>query len=214
MKKNKLFILSILVLITSCSPTIYNVGTWVNKEKLGKGKYDNIYILSMMQNNVTNTIIEGDFSDALNKRKIKNTKNTNVYTSTFSGGQTGKDEILAKAKELGCNAIVTIGLLDVKTESYYVPGTTSYYEPYPTYGYYNQFPGYYSTYYNTTTTPGYYVDDKVYFVECNLFDVNTQEILFSIQSKTYNPTDVQKISRLYTADIVKTLQKEGVLKLE
>lgn len=207
----KLIALSVTALFAACSPTVYNIASWANKDKIIAGNYQKIYILSMMNNATNNIIIENDFANEGARRGIVSVKNSQVMTQTYTDRTISKEETLNKAKAEGCDAIFTVGLLDVKSESRYVPGQSTY-EPYTSYGYYQQFPGYYTNYYYQTETTGYYVEDKIYYIECNLFDAKTQELLFSIQSKTYNPTDIHKISRAYTLDIFKTLEQKGIVK--
>ena len=64
----------------------------------------------------------------------------------------------------------------------------------------------------TVTTPGYYTTDQTYFIEGNLFDANTNELLYSIQSKAYNPTDIATESAVYTTLVFDQMQKDGLLK--
>jgi hypothetical protein len=210
MKKYNLFLIILITFITSCAPEVYNIAFWVNKEKLTH-PYKKVYILAMLNNTANNAVVENDFAKQATKRGIAHIKNNDMMPATFVNREYGKEQTLLKAKELGCDAIFTVGLKAIKTESHYVPGQTSY-QPYPTYGYYNRFPVYYSNYYGQVETPGYFVNDKVYFIECNLFDVSSQEILFSIQSKTYNPSDIETISKAYCKEVCKLLEKEGIIK--
>ncbi len=212
MKRNLILLGIILSLLSSCAPKVYNIGVWFNKDKVKK-PYQKVYILAMLDNTVSNYTIETDFQNYATSRGLKTIKNGDIFPTFFNNRETAKEIIIGKTKELGCDAIFTVGLKDIKNESRYVPGQNTY-QPYSTYGYYNQFPGYYNNYYNTTATPGYYVNDEVYFIECNLFDVETHELIFSIQSKTYNPTDIKSISKAYCKEIAKTLRKEGIVKSE
>jgi len=48
----------------------------------------------------------------------------------------------------------------------------------------------------------------LYFIESNLYDVNTLELLWSVQSKSYNPTDIEKVSKEYCNELFKLMEKE------
>jgi hypothetical protein len=81
-----------------------------------------------------------------------------------------------------------------------VPGSTTYagaYSPYSHYGYYGQFYGYYAYTTPLVSTPGYYEEKQTYFLEGNMYDAATEEIQFSMQSKAYNPGDLQDFSKEY-----------------
>lgn len=230
-KVNLLSFLAIAIILTfnACSPAVYYVGTWVNKEKISK-TYHKVYLVSMLDNFMNNAIVEGDFAKRAAKNGTSTIKNTDIFTTPSTDPETRKKEILQKIKDLGCDAVFTVGLKDIKTESRYVPGETIY-QPVANNIYYNQFPTYYSNYYDhvgasgyynigyqvgttyeTVQTEGHYEEDKVYFIECNLFDTNTLELLFSIQSNTTNPTDVKSISKAFSAEFFKKLKKEGITK--
>ena len=45
---------------------------------------------------------------------------------------------------------------------------------------------------------------------CKLFDVKTEEILFSIQSKAANPPAINKASKMYTQTLVDEIKKLGL----
>ena len=54
------------------------------------------------------------------------------------------------------------------------------------------FYGYYNYWSPTLYDPGYYNTDHTYFVEANAFDVETQAIIWSVQVKAMNPSNVRK----------------------
>jgi hypothetical protein len=43
--------------------------------------------------------------------------------------------------------------------------------------------------------PGYYVTDKKYFMEGNLFDAHSGTLLWTIQTASLNPASVEKFSK-------------------
>ena len=67
---------------------------------------------------------------------------------------------------------------------------------------YGGFGGYYSYAASTITTPGYYTTDNKYFLEAKMFDLKTDELLLSIQSKADNPSGLEKSSKLYTQTLM------------
>ncbi|HRI19814.1 MAG TPA: hypothetical protein PLA68_02620 [Panacibacter sp.] len=122
-----------------------------------------------------------------------------------------KEAFLKKVSDLGCETIFTVALVDKQSETRYNPGSSSIYAPYPMYGYYGRFGGYYG-YSSMMYSPGYYSTDKTYFLESNLYDAKTEELLLSIQSKAENPPAIQKSSKLYTESLIKELESLGLLK--
>ena len=113
-------------------------------------------------------------------------------------------EALARLKQINIDAVVTIVLLDKQKERNYVPGRM-YYSPYVMY--YNRFWPYYGTLNYRIYEPGYYVTDTRYFWESNVYEVSTQSLLYSVQTKSFDPANSESLGheygRLIIADIVK-----------
>ena len=122
--------------------------------------------------------------------------------------QLKEEAILDKLQNSGFDAVITIVLLNKEKERYYVPGQP-YYSPYV--GYYRNFYGYYTTIYNRIYTPGYYVTDTKYFRESNLFDVTSKELIYSVQTESFDYTSSDMLAHEYGKMIVKDMIKNQVL---
>jgi hypothetical protein len=119
-----------------------------------------------------------------------------------------EDPALEKLRGSGFDAVVTIVLLDKEKERRYVPGHP-YYTPYGIY--YNRFWHYRSTLYFRIYEPGYYVTDTRYFWESNFYELEAQKLLYSAQSKSFDPSSTETMGHEYGKLIAKNLVKEGVL---
>jgi hypothetical protein len=214
--KNGLTILlvSTLFLITGCAPTMKITGSWMNKEMMGKGYYKKIFLMVIASDKGAQQAVENAQAKAAAAEGLTTVKSYEVFGPNFLAHNPTAEEIMAKIKETGCDAVFTSALVDVKSETRYVPGTTSYSYGYGGgYGYggygYNSFGGYYgsSAY---IYQPGYYTEDNTYFIESNLYDVKTSEIVWSVQSEAYNPTNVDNVARTYSALLFERLKKEGI----
>jgi hypothetical protein len=113
-----------------------------------------------------------------------------------------------KLKSSGVDAVITIVLLDKKKESKYVPGNM-YYTPYGYY--YNRFWGYRGVLYRRIYEPGYYVTDTRYFWESNLYDMSTQQLLYSAQTQSFDPSSSASLGHEYGKMIVQDMVKKNVL---
>ena len=112
--------------------------------------------------------------------------------------------MMEKIKQLNCDLIFTLTLTDKKSETRYVSGNSGFYGPFPGYGL--QFRGFYSYWYPYAYDPGYYVTDKTYFMEGNLFDVETETLIWSVQSTTINPGSIEKFSK----ELIETMVKRSM----
>jgi hypothetical protein len=204
MKNTVLTLLAVCVsfALMSCGASQEVTSFWKNPEMTPvKTPYAKVFIAALTGDRGARNVIETDVASVASQRGFKSAKSIDVFPNiTSKKDMPPEDAIMAKIKELGCDAIFTLSLLDVKSEQRYVPGTTTYgagYAPYPAYGYYGGFYGYYSTSYNVISEPGYYTTDHTYFIEANFYDAATGKIVFSMQSTAYNPTDLASFSKEY-----------------
>lgn len=211
---NSIFILILVLAIISCSTSQKVLSSWVNKEELKGKKYSKVFIAVLTQNTSSKTILEYDLSATLNENGYQTVKSIDALAGSFRDNPNlTKDDVLAKVRETNCDVILTVTLLDSKTETRYVPGTSVYasYAPYPAYGYYGGFGTYYGYYAPAIYSSGYYTTDKTYFLESNLFDADTEKILWSVQSATYNPDNIKDFSSRYCKLLVSQAKDDELL---
>jgi hypothetical protein len=202
----------LLILLSSifstCTPSQKITGSWVNREALPKGPYKSIFVAAVTQNSSAQYIVEDQLSKLLASRGKKVVRSNDIFPPGIAGSGITRDQLVSAIKRTGCEAIFVIALLDTKTEERYQPGTT--YDPMH-YGYYGSYYGYYSYRYPQVYTPGYYTTDKTYFLETNFYDVTTDQLLWSIQSNAYNPSDLESMFKTYSGLILAQLKKEGLI---
>ncbi len=195
-------VLLTITFLMGCGTAQEVTNFWKNPKQSENRPYKTIFVMAITQNAAARNTLETDLAAAAEERGFKAVKSVDALPGTFSKpAPSSKEEMLAKLRELNCDAVFTVSLLDVKSDQRYVPGTTTYaaaYAPYPQYNYYGNFYGYYSTMYPAVSTPGYYTEDKTYFIEGNLYDAKTEEIQFSMQSRAWNPSSLSSFSRGYT----------------
>lgn len=205
-----LLFLTVLI-ISSCSPSMKVVGSWVNKEKLVNKQYHSVFILALTENFNYKAQVENDVANAAAARGLKTVKSSVVFPYTFSKDNTPiKELLLEKIKDSGCEAVFTSVLVDQQSQTKYIPGSVDY-DP-MSYGYYGNFYNYYGYYTPMIYSPGYYETDKTYYLESNLYDIATGDLMWSVQSQAVNPMDIQTFSKEYAAMLVQQLEKEGFKK--
>jgi hypothetical protein len=177
------------------------INVWKNPAKPQDKKYTSVFIIVITKNVAARNLLETDLAAAAQKRGLKATKSIDALPETITSEiPPSKDELLKKIRAMNCDVICTVALLDTKSEQRYVPGQTTYsgaYSPYSHYGYYGQFYGYYAYTTPLVSTPGYYEEKQTLFLEGNIYDAATEEIQFSMQSKSYDPRDLQSFSKEY-----------------
>lgn len=203
--------ISIITLFSCSSTNTMITGTWRNPD-LSQGKpYESIMVTALTDNVNAKSIVENDLAAKLSEQGKEVSKSMDVFPPNFSDEMNDKEKILGRIRNNGTDAIITISLIDKDTETRYIPGNYAY-NPVPAFGYYGRFWGYYSHWYpRMFAEPGYYTEDKIYYLETNLYDANTEELLWSAQSETLNPEDLTAFSREFTERIVNEMNQDGIL---
>lgn len=202
------FILVLTAIAIGCN-TSKITSSW-KAENTTLQKYNRILVLCLtreadrrIQENMENHLV-GDLKDL-------------GYTAISSLGEYGPktfeqmDETtaIAKLKNSGIDAVITIVLLDKKKERKYIPGNI-YATPY---GYYfSSLWGYRTTLYHRIYEPGYYVTNTKFFWESNLYDMSTQKLVYSVQTQSFDSDNSETMGHEYGRKIVKNMVNQQVLK--
>lgn len=211
--KTCIFALLVAVTFVSCAPATQITGSWKNPSPpKNPVAFKSVMVTSMSQNPEARQTVENDLAVAIAATGVKALKGMESFPPSFSNSrEVNKDELLNKIRKTGVDGIITIALIDKETESRYVPGDYGY-APVTRFRYYGLFSGYYTMWYPAMVTPGYYVQDKIYFIEINFYDSRTEELIWSAQSETYNPSSLAQFSKEFAQVIVRKMQQDGVLK--
>jgi len=219
MKKNKfLFYFVLAVLFVSCKPSQRLMTSWVNPERPNK-KYTTVFVAALIQNNPVKYALEADLGAAAKARGFNVVKGYEIFPPNFNKeNMRDRDLALKLIRDRGCDVILSIAVIDQTSETYYQPGAVSVsvgYAPYGGYGPYGHygaygtgFYGYYNYWQPTLYSPGYWQTDKTYFIEANAYDAETQQIIWSVQSKADNPSGIEKSSKEYTEMLFAQFDKE------
>ena len=210
MKKIFFYLLPVVMLI-ACVESTKITGAWKNPKQPVKS-YSSIFVASLTSNTVARATIENNLSAALEKEGIAVYRSMDEFPPGIKKDSLTKDEIMRRMKNKKSDAILTVSLIRSETESQYFPDGGYPYAPFPRYGWYGDFWGYYSYWYPSFYSPGYYVQDKIYYMESNLYDAATEQVVWSAQSRTYNPSDVENFSKEFSRVIVSKLKEDGMLK--
>jgi hypothetical protein len=210
--KTQMICVLVCLLILSCSPatTTEITGSWKNNEITTTPTMSTILVTALTSRTDARRKLEEDMASALSRAGYRTVKSLDIMPP-FTGGTTPtKDELFSRITESDADAILTVALIDEETETRYVPGDAAY-APVPRFGYYRSFWGYYNTWSPTLYSPGYYEEEKTYFIETNLYDASTEQLLWSGQSETYNPGSLEMFSREFSKVVVSKMGDDGLL---
>lgn len=199
------------IMLYACSPSTRITGSWVEPSAKGQpvqGK--RIFIASLTRNMEVRTKLENALAEQAVQRGITAIKSTERFSPDFYQKLPEERALLEQIRNTGANAIMTVSLINKESETRYVPGTRSY-SPFPYYRWYGGFYSYFNYWRPTLYEPGYYVTDKTYFMETNLYDVESGKLVWSAQSETINPGSIDNFARTYPKVLVAQLVKDGLL---
>lgn len=207
------FFVIIAAAIGSCSSskktTTDIMSTW-KKPNVAAKTFSSIFVSVLTNDTAAKQAIENAIQNKLTPR-LKVFKSTDVFPPGFEAeNKDNQNALLEKIRPTNADGILTIALLDKRTEAYHTPGTLSY-EPLQRHRYFGQFATYYGTRASVIYEPGYYTKDQVYYLETNLYDTKTGELIWSAQSATYNPSDINTFLDGYLKSLREYMMRDGLI---
>lgn len=199
-------------MMASCGPSTKITASFLNP-KVAPQPRNSIFIVAMTDRANVRMSVETALAAEAQARGLKVTQSLDVFPSQLGPKATGdadkrKEVMMGLIKKSGADLVLTIALVDERHETRYVQGTG--YSP-MSYGYYGGYYPYYAARGSYIYEPGYYTEDKSYFYETNLYDASSQQLIWSAQSTTINPSDLKKVTKEYTAAIISRMKKDGLI---
>lgn len=205
--KTFVFALLSISILMGCSSTRITHSWQAND--VTKKEYKKIIVLALLKNNDREfrEKMEGHIVGDLIDLGYNAVASINEFgPQTFEGLK--EEEAVTKLQNSGADAVITVVLLDKERERKYIPGRVIY-SPYSIY--YRRFGGYYNTMSNRVFARGYYAEQTNYFWESNFYEMDNKELLYSIQTKSFDPASASELAHEYGRLIVKDMVKHGVL---
>jgi len=211
----KLFFVGIMlyavVALSACSPSTRITGSWINPQSKGKpisGK--SVFIASLSRSIEVRNTIENALADAAAQRNIPVIKSTAYFSPDFYQSTPSREVLLSRISKTGAGTIMTVALIDKESDTRYVPGGAGY-APFPSYRWYGGFYSYYNYWRGAFYEPGYYLTDKTYFMETNVYDAASDELVWSAQSETVNPGSIERFAKEYPKILIERMISDGLL---
>lgn len=189
-----------LLFIAGCSPATEVTGTWSDPQAQNIN-YDNVLVFAMTDRVNIKESVENALAEELRAQGVNVTTSLEQFPPRFRDGMLeSKDEMMEFINQNRYDGILTVAVVDEETETRYIPGGAGY-APMGLFGYYGGFWPYYSNW-APMYQPGYYEEDRVYFLETNLYDAETEKLIWSAQSETTNPGELGNFSNQFSEIIV------------
>ena len=210
--KTKIFLFSVILAVSfACSPSQRVTSSYLNKEAIPKSPYKKIFVAALTKDMEAKKNIELKFADLIGGNGGSSVLSFELFAPNYEAfANAGREEIMKKIKDAGCDGIITIALLDVLEKQRYEPGVV--YGSGLPYGFYGSFYGYYSFRYPSVYAPGYYTTDKTFLIETNIYDVANESLLWTVQSKASNPSGFDSWFKGYVKLLFKQMEEDGLVR--
>ena len=192
-----------IVLITSCSNTKLT-SVWMDQAKSGKS-FNDILIIGIAKEEHNRRLFEEEFTSQL---KAAGVDSEVSYKILPEGTKINRDSVAAAIKGKNIDAVIVTHLVKVEEETVYRQNM----DYRPTYGYYNGLYNYYPHVYSTVQTPGYYSTHDVVILETSLYDVTTEELVWSAQSRSFAPESAKEVIDDLVRLVIKDLKEKGLIR--
>jgi hypothetical protein len=198
----------LIIGIQGCETTQKVTYSWKNPSFKSDKPYKKIFLAAIVNNPHVRTHLEEEMGKVALREGFTIERSLDYFPISFrERTPASREKMMDKIKELECDLIFTITLVDKQSETRYVQSGLGFYGPFPAYGL--QFRGFYSYWYPYYYDPGYYVTDKTYFMEGNLFDSESETMIWSVQTKTINPGSIERFS----SDLVTLILEKALIDL-
>ncbi len=202
MKKALLILLSVtsIVSFAACSQKARVTSSWVDPALNGYTAND-VLVIGVSKDETRLKLYENVFVDEFAKNNIRAQASHKVSGTIL---EPDRESVEAVVKESGASSVLVTHVVDRKSETLTLPGTV-HYRPVNFYGYYGRA-------YTRVHMPATNVTSTVVRLESNLYDVSTNNLVWTAQSEVINPellrTDFERIVGFLMAD----MKKKGVVR--
>lgn len=189
--------------LISCGPTTKIDKSWRDPAvSVNDSSYHKVLVVGLMKDETTRRIVEDQL--------VARLKGKGVASYSASSNDDFKENnieaLSEKLKQNGFDGAIVMRLVDVDKKTNYVPGTTSF-QPY-----YYRFGPYLYRAWSSYSTPGYYTQDKIYYVETNVYSFRRNKLIWSGITSTVNPDRTDKMFNEIDDVVSAQMRQEGFLR--
>ena len=180
----------VLFLLSSCATTT-TTNVW--RDQTCQGTVKKILVMGISQREGIQRFFEDEFVRQLRNR---GTDGIAGYSILPYDEKMDKDFIASKAKESGADTVLVARPISRKIERSYVPGSYSRW----------------GSYYGYAYSPGYVVADEYVYIETNLYDVATENLIWTAQSETIMLATDQELIKSFIGTMIAQLASDRLIK--
>ncbi|MEW6684545.1 MAG: hypothetical protein AB1451_16760 [Nitrospirota bacterium] len=174
--------------------------TSVWKDETYAKKPHKVLTVAILKSTTNRMVLEDEFTLRLKQKGLDASAG---HTILSKDEPANKDALAASLKENGFDTLFLVRLVDQRSQQTYVAGAA-----YPAGA---TWPGYYGAGYNMMYTPGYVVEDQFAIAEANVYDVDSEKLIWTAATETWIKASERKLIQEYADLMMKEMQKGGVV---
>lgn len=205
----KSVLIFILVLLPACSGTEI-AGSYSNPEF--KGRIDRIYLVGIARDEMNRRVFEDAFSNQLFSMGVSSESS---YRDIMTSDEVDSETLARKMAEKNCDSVLLTRLIGQRKETVVNPGGFSGYNSYGGHyarpSHYNSWGNYYGRRPDLYYTPPSTNEFIILTVESVLYDLRTEELIWSAQLETVVEESLHKMMQDYVELVAKDLEGKGLI---
>jgi len=192
-----------IIATTSCSSTKIT-SVWMDQKKADTS-FNDILVIGIGEQEHNRRLFEEEFTAQLTAAGIESEVS---YKILPQGININRDTVVAAIAGKNIDAVIVTHLVAVEEETVYRQNM----DYRPRYGYYNDLYSYYPHVHTYVHTPGYYTTHEVVKLETNLYEVKTEDLVWSAQSRSFAPESAKEVIDELIKLVIKDLQEKGLIR--
>jgi hypothetical protein len=190
MNLKKFLPFSVMLFMVGCSPSTKIEKTWTDPSFTPSSvqSYKKVLVMGLLKDESTRRIAEDKMVASFKKVSAVQSYSYLQPSDTVRGA------VETKLQKDGFDGVVIMRLADVNKSTSYVPGT-----------------GYGGWYGYRYASPGYYQEDKTFYVETNFYSLKDSKLLWSGTTSSLNPEKLDKTVNEIIETLKQQLQKQGLM---
>lgn len=194
--------LLLLVILISCT-TAKPIMEWRDPSYIGD-PFENILIVGMSDQETVRRTFENTFVNELQRYNVSAAASFAVMPTEV---RPSEESIKAIISDIKFDSVLVTHLVGVEEKEVYQP---------PTYGVapYGGFYGYYGHVGSYIYEPGYYTRHERFKLETNLYDTQTEELVWSMQSETIDPSSEKALIEAKIKTVIEQLKQQELISVQ
>jgi len=176
----------------------------MDQEKSGSS-FNDILVIGIAKEEHNRRLFEEQFTAQLNTAGVESEVS---YKILPEGTVINRETVTAAIKGKNIDAVIVTHMVSVEEETVYRQNM----DYRPSYGYYNGMYNYYPHVNTYVHQPGYYTTHDVVKLETNLYEVKSEALVWSAQSRSFAPESAKEVIDELVKLVIKDLKEKGLIK--